>query len=148
LCISELIRNCQRDQTRERSLAARDSSRVVRRKSFSRASRVRKFSQVGKKAFRARGREVCPPESHVRDNVRWKTVVGHGTVTCTVKERETTSAFAEHESVARTRLPLRLPPSPPCLSHLRPFTLSREILIGPWCVPTGQACDRARASRA
>lgn len=143
--------DCQRDQTREASLVARNSSRVVCHKSFYRTSRVRKFSQVGKKALRARGREVCPPENHVRSNVRWKTVVGHGTVTCTVKERATTSAFAGRESVARTRLPLRrrLPasPSPPCLSHLRPFTLSREILIGPRCVPTRHACKRARASR-
>ena len=119
-----------------------------RHKSFHRASRVRKFSRAGKKALRARGREVVPPESHVRDNVRWKTVVGHGTVTCTVKEHATTSAYAGRESVARTRLPLcrRLPVPPSTSFAFTPFyTLSREILIGP-PVRAGQARMRADTS--
>lgn len=73
---------------------------------------------------------------------------GHGTVTCTVKERgNTTVLFAGRESVARARtclfvshcLLLLLPPlPPPPLPRVfrGPFTLSlRGILIGSRCVP-------------
>lgn len=87
----------------------------------------------GKKRGRGRKARVVP-RGVAQLNVRWKTAPGHGTVTCTVKERATTNGRAgPRESVAP-------PPSSsssfPGLFPLRPFTLSREILIGPRrCVP-------------
>lgn len=87
--------------------------------------------------------KVCLLASRVRRNVRWKTVVGHGTVTCTVKERATQRAHSPGANLLHASARIS---SAACLSACSPpsvffafapfYALPQKILIG-LCVPTG-----------
>lgn len=105
--------------------------------------------------LREKGREskLCLLASRMRRNVRWKTVVGHSTVTCTVKERATQRAHrAGRESVARaySHFLRRLPVLPfASLRVFRIFALLRSPAkdINRTAVRAGRrACEWARAS--
>lgn len=122
VCTSVSYPGCQRGQTRKVSLAARVSTQKFPPR-FA-CSEVLASREESVPRERKRG---CPPESHVRDNVRWKTMVGHGTVTCTVKEHATTSAFAGRESVARTRFASVSPVPCPSLYIFYIYALLRSL---------------------